>query len=364
MTGVIFFDSVGLHASAAELPNIYSKAGTPGSGYSPVLTQHGRNSGKSFRASDRRGASHIQRTIAPRHKIGAHFAMRIQTSVVESGGCGFFVAGSAARLNIWSTAVTVAPTATSTTAPADLVTLSIGAGGALVVEHAVQTGSSSSSLNRLLLSGAGFTFQPGVLYAIEILADFSQSVATIEVWIDGVQVLDASLNRDRLSSTLPGILLDTFEYVSLGGASGVTNTDTGNPHFSDIVVYDPDLRPGPIGPVAVNFYPADNAAFSGSPDDATRVQIPGVTLSSFDVEGMPTSGEIISAYIAARSLPSIADQIYTLELRANTPAGPAEFTHLTGPMSGGSARLTRERIPGVDDFADLVGMSLKARSRA
>lgn len=363
MTGVIFFDSVGLHANVAEMPNLYSKAGTPGSGYGPVLTQHGRNGGRSFRASDLRGASHVQRTIAPRQKIGAHFAMRIPTSIASSGGFGFFVAGSAARLNVWSANVSTSGGATSTAVPSDIVTLSIGAGGALVVEHCVQTGTASTTNNRLLLTGAGFTFSPGVLYHAEVLADFSQATATVKVWVDGVQVLDASLNRNRLSSTLPGILFDTFEYVSFGGANSATNIDAGNPHFSDIVIYDPDLRPGPIGPVAVNFYPADNAAFTGAPNDATRVQIPGVNLTAFPVQGLPASGEIISAYIAARSLPTIADQIYDVELRATTPAGPTEFTHLTGPLSGGSARLTRERIPGVDNFTDLGGMSLKARSR-
>lgn len=349
---VIHHDTVQLYASEEEFSQGWTRPG--GAGSYAELTSGGRAGAPSIRPK-RYGRGIACKEIGDHQVVGIHVSFRVSGHAASAYGNPLLVAGALPRFGRYQD-VYYTSNSNPEGKPADLLSVSMESGGNLLVEHVVQTSTSSSSaLNRLVLGDSGFALVPDHLYSLEAVIDVSGETARIAVWLDSVSIVDAEFPRDRVSPYYSDDRTDMIQYVGLGGYASV------GPDFSDIVVYDSSLTAAPIGPVSVKHYPLDNPAFALPINDATTVEIPDAGVDLTMPGSFPTSGPVIGAYLAARTMPSADEEIYSTMFTVTRNFGE-DFIFTSDGLPGGGKSVRSYEIEGVADFADLDGLNVNARS--
>lgn len=363
MPNILLADGLDAYISTSELEPVWLKSGSPA--VRPAFSAHGRAGRRSLRTYDQSGRSVAAIRIPDAQRLGVHFRVRFPGAAPGNSIAGILAIGSLGRLAGYRDQSSVSASYPGLM-PVDLLTMSTSSGGVLRAENSIQvaTGSAVSAMNRLVLAGgSGFQFAPDVLYDVDVLLDVSTVTARAVVIIDGLTVLDAAYNRDRVAP-YGDVRTDLLQYVAFGGSSAGAAAN-GAPHFSDIVIYDPTAEMTPIGPVAVDYYPAidPEGIFAGPVNDANAVRVEADVEYPILAEGAdPGTGEILGAYVVGRSIPAETEETYRYLLGSRNAIISFGETEV-GPISVSAPQITHIPVmtPELTDMAQLADVRLVVR---
>lgn len=198
----------------------------------------------------------------------------------------------------------------------------------------------------------------GQLYSLEALVDFTGSDARIAVWLDGQKITDSSFTHDRVAG-FNGVATNLIDYVALCG-QGASTYSSGQPGFSDIVIYDASNVTAPVGPLSVSHFSLDDPALALPVDDASRLTIPTAGIDLGMPASTPTSGAIIGAFLEARTMASELEYFYSTRFTVTVDGSSTTF--IADNLTGSKPTMLSYKIEGIDDFADLQNLNVRAVS--
>lgn len=363
MPEIHFADGLEGYLATSELEPRWLKSGTAAT--RPALSGHGRAGRRSIRTANQAGRSVAAIRTPDAQRIGVHFRVRFPGAAPGYSVGGLLAIGSIARLAAYADQSSTSASYPGLM-PVDLLTISTDGSGVMRVENAVQTSAASgvSAMSRLVLAGGpGIQFAADTLYDVDVLLDVSNATAHAVVIVDGVTILDAAYNRNRVAP-YGDVKVDLLQYVAFGGSSAGASAN-GAPHFSDIVIYDPTAEMTPIGPVAVDYYPAidPEGIFAGPVNDAETVRIEADVEYPIIAEGAdPEAGEILGAYVVGRSIPAKTEETYRFLLGSKTSMISFGETEV-GPISVSAPQISHIPVmtPELTDMSQLADVRLVVR---
>lgn len=158
-------------------------------------------------------------------------------SITTSGTFGFMVALSKGKVG-------TGPTNNADVDSFNKSGLSVRCGPDGVISVVSSVATSNTSVNELVIA-TGPTIRPNEFYLFDVMWDISSSLAKCEVYINGLQAINATFDRDRIVNAFSDTQFEFVKFSHIGGNRRKIS-------IANIVVYTPDaITPFPLGPLEI-----------------------------------------------------------------------------------------------------------------
>ena len=195
-------------------------------------------------------------------------------------------------------------------------------------------------------------------YHVELKVDHSAPQARIIIYVNGVQEMDLTYDRDRIDN---GFQTKTFKRVLLGGGS--SSSSYRPPMYSNLVIYTDEAGTVfPMGPIDVaTLSPTAGQGYDGlraapNADDSTYATVvPGGTLNGTfdDLASNPNPVLAVDATVRHGSVAGIEPSQITTRIRKSDGTQLAATTTTAAPGTPPTHR--RVRLPAGTTAADVNG---------